>query len=199
MAIHYEKDWVNEEWFTPSYQQQKTENFELLDQYLTQPPKNILDIGCGLAWESRLFNKKYGTKLHLLDGDYDDNPNDKLLYQARYVKDAQQFAFYYKLDFLKSKLDELGTGDYELVDCNRISFPPDLKFDLITSWVSCGFHYPVSTYRDIILNHSNESTVVVMDIRVLLKGQGMVSEPGFEVVNTLNQKRKYNTSHIRII
>lgn len=199
MAIHYEKDWINEEWFTPGYQQHKTENFELLDQYLPCPPKTILDIGCGLAWESRLFNKKYGTKLYLLDGDYDNNPADKLLYQATYVEDAQQFAFYYKLDFLKSKLDELGTENYELIDCNQISLPEDLKFDLITSWVSCGFHYPVATYRDIILKHSNESTVVVMDLRVPSKSQSPVTKPCFEIVNTLNQRRKHNTSHIRMI
>jgi hypothetical protein len=199
MTIHYEKDWVNEEWFTDSYQQQKTENFQILDQYLAHPPKTILDIGCGLAWESRLFNEKYGTKLYLLDGDYNDNPEDKLLYQATYVEDAQQFAFYYKLDFLKSKLDELDTKDYELVDCNHISLSEDIKFDLITSWVSCGFHYPVSTYRDLILKHSHESTVVVMDLRVRLKGQGMISETCFEVIDTINQKRKYHTSHIRII
>ena len=43
-------------WDTESYQQNKKENFEILDKFLVTPPMKILDIGCGLAWESRLFN-----------------------------------------------------------------------------------------------------------------------------------------------
>ena len=111
--IIYQKDWINDEWFTDVYQQHKQENFDLLDTYLETPPKKILDIGCGLAWESRLFNKKHGTELYLLDGDFDDNAQDsRVQQQARYTTDSKNFAFYYKLDFLQNKLDELNTQNY---------------------------------------------------------------------------------------
>ena len=63
MAILYEKDWINKEWFTDGYQTDKKENFNLLDDYLEIKPLRILDIGCGLAWESRMFSEKYGTEL----------------------------------------------------------------------------------------------------------------------------------------
>jgi SAM-dependent methyltransferase len=198
--ILYQKDWINEEWFTDMYQQHKQENFELLDEYLSTHPKTILDIGCGLGWESRLFNKKYGTELYLLDGDYDDNAqDDRVQQQARYTTDAKNFAFYYKLDFLRNELDKLNTQNYHLVDCNNIDISEDIKFDVITSWVSCGFHYPVNTYRDLILKHSHENTVVVMDLRILAKQTQPIVEDGVEVVEIINTRAKYNTTHIRIV
>jgi SAM-dependent methyltransferase len=198
MTILYKKDWVNEEWFTEDYQAHKRENFELLDAYLKKPPKRILDIGCGLAWESRMFNEKYGTELYLLDGDYDDNPQDRELVQARYSKDADRFAFYYKLDFLRDQLDKLGTKDYRLIDSNNIRLPWNIKFDLITSWVSCGFHYPVNTYRDLIVKHSKENTCVIMDLRVLPKTQDPVLDENIELVEIVNRRRKYVTAEIKI-
>jgi SAM-dependent methyltransferase len=198
--ILYQKDWINEEWNTDQYQQHKQENFDLLDTYLNVAPKTILDIGCGLAWESRLFNKKYGTELYLLDGDFDDNAQDnRVQQQARYTTDSKNFAFYYKLDFLQNKLDELNTQNYHLVDCNNINISENIKFDVITSWVSCGFHYPVNTYRELILKHSHNNTVVVMDLRIQAKERNPVVESSFEIVKIINQRPKYATSHIRFI
>jgi SAM-dependent methyltransferase len=198
--ILYQKDWINEEWNTDVYQQHKQENFDLLDVYLNTAPNTILDIGCGLAWESRLFNKKYGTELYLLDGDFDDNSqDDRVQQQARYTTDSKNFAFYYKLNFLQNKLDELNTQNYHLVDCNNINISENIKFDVITSWVSCGFHYPVSTYRELILKHSHANTVVVMDLRIPAKERNPLVESNFEIVKKINQRAKYATSHIRFI
>lgn len=198
MAILYEKDWINEEWFTDEYQTHKKENFDLLDAYLETKPSRILDVGCGLAWESRMFNEKYSTELYLLDGDYDDNQFDQELVQGRYSDDASRFAFYYKLDFLRDKLDELGTQNYHLVDSNNIDIADDIKFDLITSWVSCGFHYPVNTYRDLILKHSHADTRVVIDLRLIPKTRNTLLEENIEIVGIINRRRKYITAEIKI-
>jgi SAM-dependent methyltransferase len=200
MTILYQKDWIQEEWFTQEYQAHKRENFELLDAYLPQAPKNILDIGCGLAWESRYFNQQHGSKLYLLDGDYDDNAQDgRVQKQARYSQTAEDFAFYYKLNFLQQQLDLLDTQNYKLIDCGRIDIDASVKFDLITSWVSCGFHYPASTYRDLIVKHSHDDTVVIMDLRIPTKQQDPILEPGLEIVKAINRRRKYATCHIRFV
>ena len=196
--ILYEKDWINDEWFTDSYQEEKLKNFELVDQYLGRAPLRILDIGCGLAWESRLFNKKYGSELYLLDGDYDDNPKDRLLVQGRYNNDVQDFAFYHRLDFLQKTLDELGTTNYQLIDCNNIDLDSNIKFDLITSWVSCGFHYPVNAYRDLILKHSDQNTRIIMDLRLIDKSAGPLPEENVTVINTIIRRRKYHTVELKI-
>ena len=192
-------DWINEVWNTELYQQLKRENFELVDKYLPSAPLKILDIGCGLAWESRLFNEKYGTELWLLDGDNNDN-SKKPEYSSdtSWHNTADDFLYYHPLEKLKSELDTLETKNYHLVDCNNINIPSDIKFDLITSWVSCGFHYPVNTYKDLILKHSHENTVVVMDIRRKRKSFNLDIDEGVEILEILNTRQKYNTSVLKI-
>lgn len=199
MAILYQKDWMNEEWNQPLYQSFKQENFQTLSQYLEHSPDTLLDIGCGLAFESRQFNQQHGTRLWLLDGNFDDNDQNKLLVQARYNRDAKDFAFYYNLDVLENKLIEMGTQNYTLVDAGRIDLPEDLRFDLITSWMSCGFHYPVNTYRDLVKKHSHAHTVIVMDLRRDTHTGDILLESGVEIVEILQQRRKYATCHIRLI
>jgi len=65
--------------------------------------------------------------------------------------------------------------------------------------VSCGFHYPVATYRDLILKHSHENTVVVMDIRRKRKNANFKIEEGIEIIEILNQRQKYATSVLKIL
>jgi SAM-dependent methyltransferase len=187
-------NWIEDEWFTEEYQKEKRNNFELIDKELLNPPLKILDIGCGFAWESRLFQKKHQSKLWLIDSEPDENTK---VNEIGFHELADTFSFYYPLQFLKEKLDELGTVDYELINANNINFPKDLKFDLITSYKSCGFHYPVSTYRDIILNHSHNDTKVIFDLRIMKKE--LVSTEGYEVKKILWQGKKHICAEIKII
>jgi len=188
-------------WDRDRYQQSKRENFEILDAYLSSPPKRILDIGCGLAWESRWFNEKYGTELWLLDGDSANNDTKlETASSGSYHYTAEEFLFYHSLDTLDKELKKLNTQNYKLIDCNNINIPEDIKFDLITSWVSCGFHYPINTYRDLILKHSTPETKIVMDLRVMYKKTGMPeTEEGVEFANFISTRNKYTTTEIRFI
>ena len=195
-----QKNWIDEVWNTELYQQLKRENFELVDKYLPSSPLKILDIGCGLAWESRLFNQKYGSELWLLDGDTKNN-DTKLLTasEGEYHSTPNEFLYYYPLQKLDEELKKLGTQNYYLVDCNNIQIGEDVKFDLITSWVSCGFHYPSSTYRDLILKHSHVNTKIIFDIRIKTKQINPVLEGGVEIVQSLNKRRKYVTAEIKFV
>ena len=188
-------------WGTELYQKNKRENFEILDAYLNTAPKRILDIGCGLAWESRWFNEKYGSELWLLDGDVSDNA-DKLDSAASgsYHTTPDEFLFYHSLETLDQELKQLNTKNYKLVDCNNINIPEDVKFDLITSWVSCGFHYPVNTYRDLILKHSTPDTKIIMDLRVIYKKTGQPEkEEGVEVLNVISKRNKYIMADLKLL
>lgn len=187
----YRKNWIEQEWSTEIYQAHKQENFEILDRYLNRPPLTILDIGCGLAWESRLFNQKYGSWLWLLDGDSEKNTVTEHSSEARYHDTAQTFLRYYPMSRLKQELLKLGTQNFKLIDCDSIDIADHIKFDLITSWVSCGFHYPVSTYRDLIIKHSRPDTRIIMDLRKFV-------DPGPEITirAVLNVRPKYQTCEI---
>jgi SAM-dependent methyltransferase len=187
-------------WETELYQSHKKENFEILDKFLGSAPMKILDIGCGLAWESRLFNEKYNSELWLLDGDTKDNDSKSPeASTGKYNKTANDFLFYHPLSEVDAELKKLGTKKYHLIDCNNINIPEDVKFDLITSWVSCGFHYPVNTYKDLILKHSHANTRIIMDLRVIYKKTNMPEqEDGVEIVNVINQRNKYIMAEVKL-
>jgi SAM-dependent methyltransferase len=195
-----ENNWIDGVWSTELYQQYKKENFDIVNAYLKVPPKKILDIGCGLAWESRLFNQMHGSELWLLDGDSKNN-DTKLPNAATgsYHLTSDEFLYYYPLQKLDEELKKLGTQNYHLIDCNNIQLPEDLKFDLITSWVSCGFHYPSSTYRELILKHSHPETKIIFDIRIKRKQSNPVLESGVEILHSLNQRQKYVTAEIKFV
>jgi SAM-dependent methyltransferase len=196
-----EQNWIDEVWHTELYQDLKKENFEILDDYLKITPSKILDIGCGLAWESRLFNQKYGTELYLLDGDVSANESKPSKSSTvNYHNSADNFLFYHPLEKLDDELLKLDTKNYHLIDCNDIVISDEIKFDLVTSWVSCGFHYPVNTYRDLIKKHSHKDTKVIMDLRIDFKKTGMPQpEEGIEIVKIINRRKKYIMAEIKFL
>jgi hypothetical protein len=192
--------WINSSWSTPEYQAEKKNNFEVITAHLKQPPVNLLDIGCGLAWESRMFGNQFNTELWLIDGDANNNKDkDSNSKETKYHESANSFLFYHTLELLDAELKKLNTPAYHLIDCNVLNIPNEIKFDLITSWLSCGFHYPVSTYRELILKHSHKDTRVIVDLRTTGKGQDPILESGVEIVSILAKYKKHVTAEIRII
>jgi hypothetical protein len=171
-----------DKWNSDGYIQRKIKNFEYIDQHFNIPFNNILDIGCGKAYESREFNKKYKSNLWLIEGNSTNNTDLATASKGKYHSSADEFLYYFPIDSVKKELDNLNTQNYTLLDCsNKIELSEDLKFDLITSYLSCGYHYPLSTYKELILKHSHKDTKLVFDIRNR-KG-ALILEEGVEVVH----------------
>lgn len=191
--------WLNGEWGTKEYQKAKEKNFTILCNELKSTPKRILDIGCGLAWESRMFNQRFGTELWLIDGDVSANKiKDSSSSEINFHKSTDTFLFYHELDFLKEELDKRETKNYHLIDVNNINIPLDIKFDLVTSWLSCGFHYPASTYKDLVMRHSDKNTRIFFDIRTHLKTKEIFyNDSTIEIVKIYDKHRKHITAEIK--
>ena len=189
-------------WTKPRYIDKHRASFEIVDAYLNQPVGRLLDIGCGFAWQSRWFNEKYGTELWLLDGDASTNAtkSDTASY-GNWNTDSSELKFYHTFDFLDSKLKELGTKNYHLIDANNTNIPSDVKFDVITSWLSCGHHYPVRTYIDLIKRHSHADTRIILDIRCKGTETNFIGVDGFEIVNVVSNAggKKRATVEIRLL
>jgi hypothetical protein len=183
-SLNYQHTWVK-----PQYIATKIETFNLLESYLTQPPKRILDIGCGFAKVSELFQKKYGTELYLMEGDMNKSSGKRI---GKFGT-IDNFQWYLPVERMKQEWDANGMT-YTHVDGNNISIPEDVKFDVIYSWLSCGFHYPAKTYRDLILKHSMPDTVVIMDFRSGTMDQQI---DDFETISILRSIPKSDTRHIR--
>jgi hypothetical protein len=185
-GAHDSAQWSGK-WTTERYTAKKRANFELVDSYLSQPVGKLLDIGCGFAHESRWFGEKYGTELWLLDGNQKHNVDkSNTASYGKWNTTADDLYFYHTFDFLDAKLQELGTKNYHLIDANNINIPEDVKFDVITSWLSCGHHYPVKTYIDLMKKHSHENTRIILDIRCKGTKTNFIGVDGFEVVDVVS-------------
>jgi len=119
------------------------------------------------------MNQLFGTQHWLLDGD--SSSNTKETKDVGWRATANKMAFYNTLDQLNIKLQELGTKDYTLVDANNININNNVKFDLVYSGISCGFHYPADTYRDLIEKHSHSNTKIIFDLRKKRVAQGDIN------------------------
>lgn len=175
-------------WFTQDNIDSKSKHFVRLDDYLTGlgkgSPKRILDIGCGLAREAGMFQKKYSTELYLLDGGISTNgPNQK---RQDHYGVVDTFPFYASIDTLRASWDERQMK-YTFVNAADPVIPDGLIFDVVFSFKSCGFHYPIETYLDLILDHTDNDSVVIMDIRIP-SGKGlhrdMIRYPFIQVLST---------------
>jgi len=188
-------------WVKDNYVNKKKENFEKVDAYLNQPIKNILDIGCGFAWESRFFQEKYDCELYLIDGDNSANlQKPEFASYGNWNTEVEKLLYYHSLTHLDSQLKSLGTKKYTLVDCNNIVIPENIKFDLITSWLSCGHHYPVSVYKELMLKHSHENTRIVLYVRAKGTPDNVIGVYVLELVNIIiPQGKKRSTVEIKLL
>jgi len=146
-------------WQSEEYNANKKIKLSQLKKHITEKPKNILDIGCGMAIESEIFQKEYGSYLYLLDGN--PNPNKK---RTNDWGTSESFNFYNDIEQLKESFDERKL-DYTFLDATGNVELPGITFDFVFSFLSCGFHYSVEEYISMIRQHSDENTLIMFDIR----------------------------------
>tara|TARA_B110000503_G_scaffold69653_1_gene108556 strand:- start:4930 stop:5496 length:567 start_codon:yes stop_codon:yes gene_type:complete len=182
-------EWINK-WANPQHQQKKLDMFNIVDSYINFEPKTILDIGCGLAVESELFQKKYNCNLYLLDGDFDTTVSRKR--KVNYGSDTTM-AFYSKVPDLMNSWNERKLK-YTFIDANDISIDSSIKFDLIYSFESCGFHYPANSYAELIKKHSHENTVCIFDIRTKTYAE---QSANFQTVKKIHTGHKFETTVLK--
>jgi SAM-dependent methyltransferase len=175
-------------WSLDYYIAEKQAVFKQVDQYLKSPPKRILDIGAGYGYISELFQKKYGTEIFFLEGDFESTSDRER--KGKYGE-VEDFKFYVGVTKLKEYWDSRDI-DYTFVDANNITLDTDIKFDLVTSFLSCGYHYPANTYKDLITKHTDINSVVIMDIRAKTLNK---QSKDFDIVATLNTTSKHQRTH----
>jgi len=182
-------DFYSAIWHKPKYIACSQECFEQVDEYLTTPPKRILDIGCGYAYVSEQFQKKYGTELWLLEGDLNSTLDNNRMSGWDNVDNMK---FYNSVTDLKKYWDSQDIK-YNFVDANDIDIDSNITFDFVSSWLSCGWHYPASTYRNLIQKHTDKDSTVIFDFRTktLSKKQHAI----IETIHTLEHVGKRQRLH----
>lgn len=182
-------------WANPLYIEKQEFLFKHIDKYLIHPPQRILDIGCGLAYISEFFYKKYNSEIWLLDGDRNNNnPNGK---RSNKWGEKNDFLFYNTKENLEKSWKERDLK-YRFVDASNIDIPNNIKFDLVYSWLSCGYHYPLSGYSQLIKDHTNEQSIVIMDLRKKTLTPEK-QETNFQIIKEFPKNGKAHKVHIKLL
>lgn len=121
-------------------------------------PDYVADIGCGYALFDMFLAKEYGSKLALIDLETNEN---------RHFGFKDSGAAYSSLanteTFLKAngvKKSKLKTYNPEKDDLSAIK-----KLDYAFSFISCGYHYPLSTYDTFFRDSVAKKGRIIVDIR----------------------------------
>jgi SAM-dependent methyltransferase len=121
-------------------------------------PKRVADIGCGYAFFDLFLARDLGTKLLLIDLESNER---------RHFGFKKEGAAYSSLARAKEMLmaNQVAYEDIHTVNPEQEDPAECGKVDLVTSFLSCGFHYPVSLYDRFFTTAVQPSGSAIIDLR----------------------------------
>jgi SAM-dependent methyltransferase len=134
--------------------------FKSFKSVLPEKPTRVLDIGCGLGGIDVLVSNYYRheVELHLLDADcFSDKRSYGYKEESEYYCDLNKTR-----NFLLA--NRVPWTNIYITNILQELFPSG-PFDLIMSFSSWGFHYPISRYLDDVRRVSHPQTRLVLDLR----------------------------------
>jgi len=149
---------------------------------------NVLDIGCGIGLiDLGLFRyyKDRNILFNLIDKD--DFPTEDKVYRGFREDYCAYNNLYYTESFLKTN-GLLNTNTISATDTDSINKLP--KQDLIISLLSCGWHYPISTYIKVIKEKCHNETVVILDVRNNTNGEEILKNTFSRIVIVNNKSEE---------
>jgi SAM-dependent methyltransferase len=140
------------------------EDFENISKYLPQNATRVLDIGSGLGGINALTYDALKTKPEIWLLDKEGVSKD---WNAGYHKSASTFSHYNSFDAGGQMLTGAGIPKAKInfVNISEQPFPDNKTFDIVYSFISWGFHYPLETYSEQVKKSLSEDGVLIVDTR----------------------------------
>ncbi|MEN8893951.1 class I SAM-dependent methyltransferase [Planktotalea arctica] len=155
-------------------------------------PKKIADIGCGYALFDLFLAKEYDSKLALIDIESNDNRHFGFKDSgAAYSSLANASKFLAANGVKKSAIK---TFNPEADDLSKLS-----KLDYAFSFISCGFHYPWSTYEDFFKHNVAPDGRIILDIRSHKLGDHVREMSGMGFVRSVVMAANNTADRIMIV
>ena len=136
-------------------------------------PKTIIDIGCGQAIPDLFLQRDFKPHFTLVD-------IEQTTEQYHFWADSG--SGYASLEDARVLLHDNGAAKTKVKTINPTKDPAAMEglgADMVTSFYSCGFHYPVDDYADLMIQTIRAGGVVCVDLRKrYLKRHG----PGLDAV-----------------
>lgn len=122
-------------------------------------PKSVIDIGCGQALPDLFLHHDFKPRFTLVDIEQTDD---------QYHNWAGSGAGYASLDQAAALLHGNGVATTKVRPINPLKTPEEmkgLKADMLISFYSCGFHYPVDDYAELMIAVLQAGGTVCLDLR----------------------------------
>ncbi|PIQ73281.1 hypothetical protein CO026_02705 [Candidatus Kaiserbacteria bacterium CG_4_9_14_0_2_um_filter_41_32] len=137
-------------------------DYDNINGYLPANATRLLDIGSGIGGIDIFLSRHYAHKIEV-------NLLDKTkVEETIYYGFEDSTPFYNSLEIAKDTLLASGVPTEHIIlhdaDIPTNCFGPN-KYDLITSFISWGFHYPVSTYIEPVKKSLTDNGVLIIDVR----------------------------------
>jgi SAM-dependent methyltransferase len=157
-------------------------DFVQIENHLPANAANVLDIGCGLGLIDIAIHKHYSSEpvMHLLDKTQD-------LAEGESIRGFnKEYTFYNSLDGSKETLisNDVAEDKIKTYEVGQHQALNEIKFDLIISLLSCGWHYSLETYVDLIKNQLTHNGILILDIRHNT-GQLEYAQEHFNLIQTI--------------
>ncbi|MDH3326105.1 MAG: class I SAM-dependent methyltransferase [Gammaproteobacteria bacterium] len=161
--------------------------YRRVSPYLPVESHRILDIGCGLGGINYFFYNHYNAQspdMYLLDKDE--------VSESIYFGFEETAAAYNNLLSSRQLLEDAGVPGEKIhvIDINKDKFPKQVKYDLIFSSLSWGFHYPISTYISEVVESLSNDGVLIIDVRKNTDGLKLI-KTNFSNVKIIIDSEKY--------
>jgi len=148
-------------------------------------PERVADIGCGYAFFDLFLARDLGAKLLLIDLESNDR---------RHFGFKKEGAAYSSLSRAKEMLvaNQVDAADVRTLNPEKEDPAKAGKVDMATSFLSCGFHYPVSLYQDFFTTTVNTGGSAIIDLREATAEQQLkqLQAYGLTLTKTMNSPPK---------
>jgi len=157
-------------------------DYDMIKDFLPKSCNSVLDIGCGLGLIDLAIYNHYGkVNLNLLDKTQDLDESKPLR-----GFNGKKYSFYNSLDASRATLEGNGVNPKD-ISCYEVDSHRELynnKYDVIISLLSCGWHYSIELYVDLIQKCLSPEGVLILDIRSNTD-QLEYAKTHFELVNVV--------------
>jgi len=160
--IRLQRTTLNLEDLKDSFSESIQDDFDGIKSFLPESCSAILDIGCGVAGINVPLSQFYEDPVHitLLDKTHTE---EEVKYGYKTTSEFYNSLEVAKTLLMDNNIEEKNITLLNAQDDHQIT--SDGPFDIIISLLSMGFHYPVTTYLDRILETLSPNGVLILDIR----------------------------------
>ena len=143
------------------YEKLSESEYSTMQSYIDSPSK-ILELGCGLGRMSVYLNWKLDNDpLFILA----DSTWKKPIKKVKYGWKPKEKVFYNNLNVTKDFCNLNGLENHQVFDLQKESLIKLSNIDLVISFMSVGFHYPIDNYLDTLLNITTKNCTMIFGIR----------------------------------